>query len=99
MNIYNIEFQNQSFKIKTEHEGRVFQALRSEVDKSLKEIQSSYKNISVEKALFLACLQFAEDKYLLKKAIGKNVDKLESQARSLLDELKENPQGVKFEIN
>ena len=99
MNTYSVEFQNQFFKIKTEHDQEVFQTLKSEVDKKLEEIQGFYKNISLEKALFLACLQFSEDKYLFKKTIDKNIDRLESQAKSLLDDLKETPAGLNFQVS
>ena len=98
MNSYSIEFQNQSFKIKTEHDEKAFQALKSEVDQRVQEIQNLYKKISVEKALFLACLQLAEDKYLLKKALNENLNRLEIQAKSLLDELADSPY-MNFEIS
>ena len=99
MNTYNIEFQNQSFKVRTEHNKETFQTLKSEVNQRLEEIQSSYQKISVEKALFLACLQLAEDKYLLKKALDTNINQLEVQAKSLLDELANSPHSVNFEIS
>ena len=71
MNTYDIEFQSQFFKVTTEHDKEAFQALKSEVEKKMGEIQSSYEKISIEKALFLTCLHFAEDKFLLKRPLMK----------------------------
>ena len=97
MNTYNVEFQSQSFKLITEHDPKVFQTLKSEVENKLDEVQSSHKQISIEKALFLACLRLAEDKFLLKKAIDKNIDSLEFQAKSLLDDIESAPNDSRFE--
>ncbi len=99
MNTYDVEFQSQFFKLKTDHDKVVFEALRSEVEKKLNEIQNSYKKISVEKALFLTCLHFAEDKLLLKRAIDENINSLESQAKDILADLESSSGGTKFEIN
>lgn len=98
MNTYNVEFQTQSFKIMTEHDPEVFQNLRSEVEKKLKEIKSSYSRISIEKALFLTCLHLVEDKFLLKKALDKNINLLESQAKSILADLESSQKGAGLEI-
>ena len=97
MNSYNVEFQSESFKLVTDHDSKVFMSLKSEVDSKLKEIQNSYKGISIEKALFLTCLCLAEDKFFLKKAIDKNINQLESQAKSILEDLSASNAG--FEIN
>ena len=99
MHTYNVEFQSQSLKLMTEHDPEAFQALKSEVEKKLDEIQSSYNKISIEKALFLTCLHLAEDKFLLKKAIDKNINSLESQAKSILEELESVPNGTRLEIS
>lgn len=99
MHVYNVEFQNQFFKIKTEHDDKVFKTLKLDLDKKLQGIQKNYKRISFEKAIFLVCLQLIEDKHFLKQTIDKNINKLESQAKSLLDDLTTAPQGVNFEIN
>ena len=98
MNTYNVEFQSQVFKLTTDHNKEAFQALKSEVEKKLAEIQSSYERISVEKALFLTCLHFAEEKLLLKKAIDENINSLESQAKSILEDLESSHNSAKFEI-
>ena len=97
MNSYNVEFQSESFKLATEHDSKVFMALKSEVESKLKEVQSSHKGISIEKALFLTCLCLAEDKFFLKKAVDKNINQLESQAKSILADLEASNAG--FEIN
>ena len=99
MNTYEVEFQSQVFKLATDHDKEAFQALKSEVERKLAEIQSSYKEISIEKALFLTCLHFAEDKLLLKKAVDKNINSLESQAKSILEDLELSPDGIKFEVS
>ena len=99
MNTYDVEFQSQLFKLTTDHGKETFQALRSEVEKKLAEIQSSYEKISIEKALFLTCLHFAEDKLHLKKAIDENINSLESQAKSILEDLESSPNGLKFEVS
>ena len=99
MNSYDIEFQSQSFSLKTEHDSKVFQALRSEVDKKLKEVQSSNKGIPIDKALFLTCLYLAEDKFFLKKAIDKNINQLESQAKTILDDLESSSRNISFDTN
>ena len=99
MHTYNVEFQSQSLKLMTEHDPKAFQALKSEVEKKLDEVQNSYNKISIEKALFLTCLHLAEDKFLLKKAIDKNINSLESQAKSILEELESAPNGTRLEIS
>lgn len=99
MNAYNVEFQSQSFKIMTEHDPDAFQLLKSEVERKLAEIKNSYKRISIEKALFLTCLYLAEDKFFLKKAIDDNINNLESQAKSILEELESSSQGAGFELS
>lgn len=98
MNTYTVKFQSQSFKLLTEHDSKTFEALKSEVEKKLDDIQSSHREISIEKALFLTCLSLAEDKFLLKKALSQNIDSLESQAKSLLNDLKLSPDSAGFEI-
>lgn len=98
MNTYNVEFQSESLKLTTDHNPDVFQALKLEVEKKLKEVQRSYKRISIEKALFLACLHLAEDKFFLKKALDENITNLESQAKSLLEELGSSS-SMRFEIS
>lgn len=98
MHTYNVEFQSQSFKIMTEHDSKIFENLRSEVEKKLKEVQLSYNRLSIEKALFLTCLHFAEDKFLLKKAIDKNITNLEAQAKSILTDLESSPKEAGLEI-
>lgn len=97
MNSYNVEFQSESFKLMTEHDHKVFEGLRSEVEKKFKKVQNSHKGISIEKALFLTCLCLAEDKFFLKKAIDKNINQLENQAKSILKDLSASNAG--FEIN
>ena len=98
MNTYNVEFQSQSFKLMTEHDSKAFQALKSEVETKLSEVQNSHRQISIENALFLACLRLAEDKFLLKKAIDENINSLESQAKDILDDLESSPEGEGVEI-
>ncbi len=87
MNTYNVEFQSRSFKLMTEYDLEAFQALKSEVEKKLDEVQNSHKQISIESALFLTCLRLAEDKLVLKKAVNDNMDSLESQAKDILSSL------------
>ena len=98
MNSYNVEFQSESFKLVTDHDPTVFTALKLEVENKLKEIQNSHKRISTEKALFLTCLYLAEDKFFLKKAIDKNINQLESQAKSILTDLEVSNSGFKINL-
>ena len=97
MNTYHITFQSESFKIMTEHKEEVFQTLQDEVDRKLKKVQDSNSGISIKKALILTCLQFAEDKYLLKQIVDKNINDLESQTRSLLKEIGVSSSKMSFE--
>ena len=97
MNTYHIKFQSESFKIMTEHKEELFQALQNEVDGKLKTIQSSNSGISMNKALFLTCLQLAEDKYQLKQMLDKNINQLESQTKSLLKEIGVSSSKMSFE--
>lgn len=99
MNTYHVKIQSQSVKIMTEHEPKVFQRLKSEVEKKLDEIKNSHKQISMEKALFLTCLHLSEDKFVLKKLIDKNISSLESQAKSILEDLESSPNGTRLEIS
>ncbi|MCY4321395.1 MAG: cell division protein ZapA [Bdellovibrionaceae bacterium] len=98
MNSYNVEFQSESFKLVTDHDPTVFKALKLEVESKLKEIQNSHKRISIEKALFLTCLYLAEDKFFLKKAIDKNINQIESQAKSILTDLEVSNSGFKINL-
>ena len=98
MHSYNVEFQSESFKLMTEHDSKVFNALKSEVENRLKKVQNSHKGISIEKALFLTCLCLAEDKFFLKEAIDKNINQLESQAKSILADL-ESSSMARFELS
>ena len=96
MNTYHVKFQSQSFKLMTQHNRRDFQILKSEVESKWDEVQNSHKQISIEKALFLTCLLLAEDKFLLKKALDKNINSLESQARSILKDLESSSKGKRL---
>jgi len=98
VNTYNIQFKSQSFKVITEHKPKVFELLKSEVEKRLEEIQNSYSRISIEKVLFLTCLHLAEDKFLLKKAVDNKISRLESQAKSILKDLESSSKGSRLEI-
>ena len=95
---YKVEFQSESFKLTTEHDSKVFMALKSEVENKLKEVQLSHKGISIEKALFLTCLCLAEDKFFLKKTVDDSINQIESQARSILADL-ESSSKTGFEIS
>ena len=97
MNTYNLEFQSQSFRLLTDHNEEDFQNLKSEVENKLNEIKKAHTNLSTEKALLLTCLSLAEDKLFLQKAVGKNIDQLESQAKSILKEIERTP-GSELEI-
>ena len=98
MNTYNVELISQPLKITTEHNLEAFQTLNLEVEKKLQEVKNSNNNISTEKALLLTCFHLAEDKFLLKKAIDKNINSLESQAKSLLEDLESSPKGLSLKI-
>ena len=71
----------------TKHSEEIFQTLQSEIDRKLKEVQNSNSGIAINKALILTCFQLAEDKYMLKQAINKNIHQLESQTKSLLEDI------------
>jgi len=83
----------------THHSKDVFQALRSEIDRKLEEVKNSNSKISINQALILTCFQLAEDKYLLKQAINKNVDQLEFQTKTLLKDLGFSCSNRNFEKN
>ena len=85
MHTYNVEFQSETLKLKTNHKPEAFEALRLEVESKLKAVQKA--GLSSQKALFLTCLHLAEDKLILKKALGKNIDSLEYQAKGILEEI------------
>lgn len=96
MNSYQVEFQFNKFRVMTEHSSKVFQALKTEVDKKLAEVQNSNKGISIDKALFLTSLYLAEDKFFLKKAVDENINQLETQAKSILKDLETSSQKMSF---
>ena len=97
MNSYEVELESQSFTVMSKHEDKLFQQVKSEFDKRLKEVQNSNPDISIDKSLFLTCLCLAEDKILLKKAIDKNITRLESQTKSLLKDLESSSYKINFE--
>lgn len=97
MNTYHVNFQSESFKVMTEHTEEVFQTLQDELERKLKTVQTANSGISMNKALILTCLQLAEDKYLLKQVIDKNINHLESQTKSLLKEIGVSSSKISFE--
>ena len=97
MNSYHVKFNSESFKIMTKHSEEIFRTLQSEIDRKLKEVQNSNSGISIHKALILTCFQLAEDKYMLKQAINKNINQLESQTKSLLEDIGISSTKISFE--
>jgi len=97
METYNINLCGHLLKLKTEHNKETLNLFKFAVEEKLKDIQSSHQNISLEKALFLTCLCFAEEKYFLKEIIHKNLNGLESKARNVLKSLESSSQGINLE--
>ena len=87
MNTYDIAIQGYPLKIKTEHDSETLEVLKSEVDFKIKKILDDNPSLPLSKALLLGCLHLAEAKFLLKKEIYKDLDKLNLQANDLLKNL------------
>ncbi len=97
MKTYEIELCGYFLKLKTKHNKEILEVFKSEIEEKVEKIKENHTHISLEKALFLTCLCFAEDRYLLKKAINQNLDRLESKARNVLKGLESSSQGINFE--
>ncbi|MGI9549351.1 MAG: cell division protein ZapA [Bdellovibrionales bacterium] len=97
METYEIRLCGYPLKLKTKHNKETLEFFKSEVEEKIKAIQDNHQNISIEKALFLTCLSFAEDRFFLKKAINKNLDRLESKAKSVLKGLESSSKNINFE--
>ena len=96
MNSYEVELESQSFTVMSKHDDKLFQQVKSAFDQRLKEVQNSNRGIPIDKSLFLTCLCLAEDKILLKKAIDKNITRLESQTKSILKDLELSSYKISF---
>ena len=84
MQTYQVNISGCPLKLKTEHDGATVDILKSEVELKIKDMLNSHSNISLQKALILTCLHFAEDQFLLRKALCERLDHLELKAQSLL---------------
>ncbi len=97
MEIYEIQLCGYPLKLKTDHNKQTLETFKCEVEEKFQKIKKNHRSISLEKALFLTCLGFAEDRYFLKKAINQNLDHLESKARNVLKDLESSSQGINLE--
>ena len=87
MQTYQVNISGCPLKLKTEHDGATVDILKSEVELKIKDIQNRHSNISLQKALILACLHFAEGRFLLRKAVCEKLDHLEFQAQNVLKDM------------
>ena len=97
MQTYEIKLQGCPLRLKTDQSGETLELLKAEVERKIKHAQNSHNRLSLEKALLLTCLQLAEDRFLLKKAITQNLDRLEAQAREVLEDLESSSEGIELE--
>ena len=84
MQTYQVNISGCPLKLKTEHDRATVDILKSEVELKIKDILNRHSNISLQKALILTCLHFAEGRFLLRKAICEKLDHLEFQAQDVL---------------
>lgn len=81
--IYDIQIGGYSLRLKanqgTEKVEQLIQAVEERVQESLK----NNKNISMQKALILSCLNLAEDHFALKEQTLQEINQLESKLQSI----------------
>ena len=97
MQTCEIRLQGYPLRLKTDRSGETIELLRAEVERKIKQAQEAPNHIPLEKALLLTCLRLAEDRFLLKKAVTQNLDRLESQAREILEDLESSSDGIELE--
>ncbi|MGE3681772.1 MAG: cell division protein ZapA [Bdellovibrionales bacterium] len=88
---YEVQVAGVSLRLKSSHSEQTVQELIDLVDSKIKEALSANNNVSFQKALMLASLHMAEDLIFLKRAVNSHLDKLESKAKGILNELDSTP--------
>ena len=97
MQTYDITIQGYPLKIKTEHDLETLEVLKSEVEHKIKNVLEDHPSLPLPKALLLTCLNIAEDKFLLKKELYKDLDRLNLQAQDILKDLESNSTPIRLE--
>jgi len=81
--IYDVQIGGYSLKLKADQGAKkveqLIQAVETRVQASLK----NNKNISIQKALILSCLNLAEDHVALKEQAFQEISQLESRLKSI----------------
>ena len=88
MQAYKFHFCGSPVKVKTDNSEDVVQAVKTEVEAKIQEIRAIHRDLPLQKALMLACFDFSEEIFFLKKDVRKNLNQLEAETKSLLKDLK-----------
>lgn len=87
MQAYKFHFCGSPVQLKTDNAEDVVQAVQSEIEMKVQEIKAAHRDLPLHKILMLVCFDFSEEMFFLKRAIRKNLNHLESDAKNLLKDL------------
>ncbi len=88
LKIYDVQIGGYSLRLKASQETDQVERLIQTVEKRVQESLKSNKNISMQKALILSCLNLAEDHFALKEQTLQEINHLESKLQSIVALLK-----------
>ena len=86
--VYDIQIHGCSLKIKSDQGTKEVKHLIQMVEQKVQESLKNNRNISVQKALILSCLNLAEDHNTLKENVLKELSYLESKLQTIASQLK-----------
>ena len=86
--IYDVQIGGCSLRLKAHQKTDKVEQLIQTVETRVQESLKNNKNISMQKALILSCLNLAEDYFALKEQTLQEIDSLESKLQSITALLK-----------
>jgi cell division protein ZapA (FtsZ GTPase activity inhibitor) len=82
--VYDVEIVGMHLRLKSSHDSEFVKKVIQHVNQKVKEALPLTKNDSIQTAALLACLNMAEEQFLLKKQILSELEKVEEKAASAL---------------
>ncbi len=86
--VYDIQISGCSLKIKSDQDTGKVKHLIQMVEEKVQESLKNNSSASVQKALILSCLNFAEDHHTLKENVLKELSYMECKLQSIASQLK-----------
>ena len=86
--IYDVRIGGYSLRLKANQKTDKVERLIQTVEKRVQESLKNNKNISMQKALILSCLNLAEDHFAFKEQTLQEINHIESKLRSISTLLK-----------